>query len=229
MEFWFTDSKGNRHQLPVNPTSIGYGDTSNFEDVVLADGSEKTIISGRNLRTYSISSFFPAMQDTYYTEMKGHPPHNYVKSFKSWMDSREILQFMVTGTNINHQVTLRKFEWEEVGGAVGDVNFSIELKEYRPVTIKKLWSAGSATEENATSLKEAEGSSKKVGTTGERPTATKAQPKTYTVAKGDCLSNIAKKVYNDTGKWKKIYEANKSAIGKDPNKIKPGQKLVIPA
>lgn len=46
----------------------------------------------------------------------------------------------------------------------------------------------------------------------------------YTVKKGDNLSKIAKK-YNTT--WKKIYEKNKSIIGKNPNIIYPGQVLVI--
>ncbi|OKO91418.1 Phage-like element PBSX protein xkdP [Geobacillus proteiniphilus] len=39
---------------------------------------------------------------------------------------------------------------------------------------------------------------------------------------------IAKRIYDDGSKWKKIYEANKKVIGKNPNTIFPGQKLVIP-
>lgn len=51
------------------------------------------------------------------------------------------------------------------------------------------------------------------------------QKKTYTVVKGDNLTKIARK-YGTT--WQKIYEANKSLIGKDPNLIYPGQVLTIP-
>lgn len=47
---------------------------------------------------------------------------------------------------------------------------------------------------------------------------------TYTVVKGDTLSGIARK-YKTT--WQKIYEKNKTIIGKNPNLIKPGQKLKI--
>ena len=44
---------------------------------------------------------------------------------------------------------------------------------------------------------------------------------TYTVAKGDTLSKIAKQ-------WKKIFEANSDSI-KNPDLIHPGQVLKIPA
>jgi nucleoid-associated protein YgaU len=50
----------------------------------------------------------------------------------------------------------------------------------------------------------------------------------WTVKSGDSLSKIAKDVYDDAGKYMKIYEANKATIGANPNLIKPGQKLVLP-
>ena len=49
--------------------------------------------------------------------------------------------------------------------------------------------------------------------------------KTYTVKSGDTLSGIGSK-YGVS--WKKIYEANKSVIGNNPNRIYPGQTLTIP-
>ena len=52
--------------------------------------------------------------------------------------------------------------------------------------------------------------------------------KTYMVVAGDSLSKIAAKMYGNPSQWQKIYEANKSVIGPNPNVIKPGQKLVIP-
>lgn len=50
----------------------------------------------------------------------------------------------------------------------------------------------------------------------------------WTVKSGDSLSKIAKDVYDNAGQYMKIYEANKTTIGGDPNLIKPGQKLVLP-
>jgi nucleoid-associated protein YgaU len=51
---------------------------------------------------------------------------------------------------------------------------------------------------------------------------------TYTVAKGDTLSKIAKQFYGDAKQWKKIFEANSDSI-KNPDLIHPGQVLKIPA
>ena len=53
--------------------------------------------------------------------------------------------------------------------------------------------------------------------------------KTYTVKKGDCLWNIAKKFYGSGAKYTVIYNANKGVIGSNPNLIYPGQVYTIPA
>ncbi len=51
--------------------------------------------------------------------------------------------------------------------------------------------------------------------------------KEYVVKKGDTLWKIAEDTYGDGKKWKNIYRFNKDVIT-DPNKLKPGTKLVIP-
>jgi len=62
-------------------------------------------------------------------------------------------------------------------------------------------------------------------------------PQYYTVqlviSKRDCFWRIAgfPFVYNDPWKWRLLYDANKSLLGKpdDPNLIEPGQRFVIPS
>ncbi|MBI3332716.1 MAG: LysM peptidoglycan-binding domain-containing protein [Candidatus Omnitrophica bacterium] len=49
----------------------------------------------------------------------------------------------------------------------------------------------------------------------------------YTVQRGDTLEKIAAKVYGDSSQWRRIYKANQDKL-KGPNRIYPGQKLVIP-
>jgi nucleoid-associated protein YgaU len=51
--------------------------------------------------------------------------------------------------------------------------------------------------------------------------------RTYTVRSGDSLSKIAKDYYGNAGSYMKIFEANRDKLS-DPNKIQPGQELVIP-
>jgi nucleoid-associated protein YgaU len=51
---------------------------------------------------------------------------------------------------------------------------------------------------------------------------------TYTVQSGDTLSKIAKQHLGDANAYMAIFEANKDQLT-DPDKIKPGQVLKIPA
>ncbi len=59
------------------------------------------------------------------------------------------------------------------------------------------------------------------------PRAVKPGERSYTVRQGDTLSSIAKSMYNNSAKWKDIYEANKKTM-KDPKTLREGQVLVIP-
>jgi tetratricopeptide (TPR) repeat protein len=51
--------------------------------------------------------------------------------------------------------------------------------------------------------------------------------RTYVVQEGDTLASISRKFYKSSGRWKKIRDANKSAID-NPAKLKPGMTLTIP-
>lgn len=70
-------------------------------------------------------------------------------------------------------------------------------------------------------------SAKEEFTVASTPQASTTPQKTYTVKKGDCLWNIAKKEYGAGSDWKKIYDANTGQVV-NPNLIYPGQQLVIP-
>jgi nucleoid-associated protein YgaU len=58
--------------------------------------------------------------------------------------------------------------------------------------------------------------------------APKPKEQAYTVQSGDTLSKISKQFYGDANKYMKIFEANRDQLN-DPDKIKPGQVLKIPA
>lgn len=51
--------------------------------------------------------------------------------------------------------------------------------------------------------------------------------KFHIVLKDQTLSSISYKYYGSAGKWKKILDYNRNII-KDPNKLIPGTKLIIP-
>jgi P-type Cu2+ transporter len=50
----------------------------------------------------------------------------------------------------------------------------------------------------------------------------------YEIQPGDTLATIAQQFYGDPTQWRRIYDANKDAIGADPDKLKVGTKLTIP-
>ena len=52
--------------------------------------------------------------------------------------------------------------------------------------------------------------------------------KTYTVKSGDTLSGIAQSEMGDANRWRELYEANKDAVGDNPDMIHPGLELKIP-
>ena len=54
-----------------------------------------------------------------------------------------------------------------------------------------------------------------------------AESNQHTVVKSDTLYGLARMYYGDQRRWKEIYEANRTTIS-DPNKIRVGQRLVIP-
>jgi nucleoid-associated protein YgaU len=210
VEIWLSNGVHDKVQIPVNPEEIGYEDSRNFEDIVLANGDEKTVIGGRNLRSYSIESFFPKYRQPLVVSVKLLAPMDYVKKIKSWMDNRTVIQLQVTTTIINELVTIRSFTWKEVGGAVGDIEYTLELKEYEPISFSK------------------PGSSSAGGGSSSRPPSSKPKTRTYVVIKNDSLWKISKKFYGTGSKWKTIYDKNKKVIGKSPNFLKPGQRLIIP-
>jgi len=55
----------------------------------------------------------------------------------------------------------------------------------------------------------------------------KVTTREYVIQKGDTLSKIAKDHLGAAHRWKYLYELNKDRI-KDPNKLKPGKKIIIP-
>jgi nucleoid-associated protein YgaU len=60
------------------------------------------------------------------------------------------------------------------------------------------------------------------------PAVQTAGGESYEIQAGDTLATIAQQFYGDPTQWRRIYDANKDAIGDDPDKLKLGTKLSIP-
>lgn len=66
------------------------------------------------------------------------------------------------------------------------------------------------------------------GASNSYATATGGGGRTYVVKKKDTLYSIARSQYGEAGRWKDIYEANRSELGGDPNRLRVGQTLTLP-
>lgn len=105
--------------------------------------------------------------------------------------------------NTKFDVTIEDYEILEDADEYGtDVCIKLTMKQYRTWGSKKL--------QKKTTKKKS--SKKKTAVTKKKVRKSKETAKTYTVKKGDCLQNIAKKQLNNASLWKKIYTLNKSVI-----------------
>lgn len=201
--------------LPVNPPEYSLtGGGTDFNDFSVVKGGAATAIGNDKFTTVTFSSYFPRDYSSLceYTDIP--KPWEAVHMIERWRKTKWPIRLIITGdADINMPVTIRKFDYREIGGQPGDVSFDIQLTEYRFIVIRD--------------VAQGQSSAPKAVASEQRPTMAQS-PKTYVVASGDCLWNIAKRIYGNGADWPKIYNANKSIIGADPNVIKTGQKLVIP-
>lgn len=121
--------------------------------------------------------------------------------------------------NTNLKVTIEDYTIKEDASEGLDVVVSIKLKQFRVYSTKTMKIEIKQDKPVAVETKT------RAISTSPAPTNTN---KTYTVIKGDCLWNIAKKYYGNGRQYPKIFNANKDKI-KNPNLIYPGQVLTIPA
>lgn len=193
---------------------VSYG--SNNSKLRVYGVGEVTIIQDSDAANISFSSFFPKHYFSGCNFRDIPDPKAAVDEILSMMNSKKPVRLTLTGgMGISMYATIDKFETWEAGGDPGTIQYKIKFKEYREVTMRQI----------------------RVNISTRKATVAPAAPRvdntpaaqTYTVVKGDCLWNIAKKFYGSGAKYTVIYNANKSVIGGNPNLIYPGQVLTIPA
>jgi hypothetical protein len=218
IEFWLTLGKY-KLRFPVNPESVSVSSPFGYEDIPVSQLGEITNIGWRGLREITFSSFWPRDYNPAYCNYSNFmKPTDFIRFIEYFRETRVPARFIVTGIpDMNFEVTIRDFQYEvEKFGNPGDVFFTITLKEWRDVNVRTL----DLTKKDKNTNRRSKGEKEK-----ERETN---RTRTYTVKSGDSLWKIAKIVYGNGDKWRQIYNANKRTIGANPNKLKVGQKLVIP-
>lgn len=203
MEFWIkTESEA--IQLPVPPSDFERATGLNNTTTNIVGLGEINVLGKRKLKTIQIKTFWPNQQYDFCDCDVTLKPYEFVEKIEELMESAKTFRLIITDTNINMLCNVENFSYGENDGT-GDVYFTLDLKEYRLITVKETTSNKTST--NNTDLKERD---------------SKATPSTYKVVKGDSLYLISKKVYGTGNRAKELQ--TKNGI-KNPNSLKIGQVL----
>lgn len=213
MEIWL-----NNVSIPVLPSEYKVQSSQNNQSENIVGIGEVLLKGKRNLITVSFSSFFPLRRNSSYCR-KGRilKPLQYVNAIER-MKQLGAVKLVITGSPIRMDCTIESFEWGESDGT-GDIFYTISFKEYRNISASKSAVVQDGLLESAPP---ADGLNKESART-----EPKFSTQEYIVKKGDTLTSIAKRLTGSSN-WKPIYNANRAVIGGNPNRIKVGQKLVIP-
>lgn len=155
-----------------------------------------------------------------YFQTKDHSWEGTFEGENAERDARKIDEMVKSGKsvevsfgNIKIYVFVEVFRWSWVRDKYIDFSISVKRDLSRPKPKSTTDPVKKAVEKVASKSKATS-----------KP-ATKTT--TYVVKQGDTLRGIARKYYNNASKFESIFNDNKKVIGSNPNKIKPGQKLVI--
>lgn len=208
-------------KLPINPESIQPTRSASNSDINIIGLGAATRKGDPGLRSFTISSFFPGYNSYFYTGVLPKTCIEFItKIWETDNTDNTVAKITTTGlpVNLNMYFVIDSFDYEHKAGEEDDIYYDLKIKEYKPYGVKKV------KIENKTSSQ----TTSRTSSTS-KSSSSKTTSNVYVVKKGDCLWNISKAASGNGANWKKLYNLNKKVIGSNPNKIKAGQKLVLPA
>lgn len=218
--------------LPVTPSAITTTINSKNDTIILINEGEVNLLKKAGLTDISFDCMLPNTYYPFAMYYKKYRPAAYFLSVFELLKTRQkpfqfiVLRMMPYGKllyNTNMTVSMEDYEIKESKDDGMDLTVSVKLKQYRPFGTKK-------ANIKKPDEKKKEKEKPKAAPQPSRSTASSPKPtqqaKTYTVKRGDCLWNIAKKFYGNGADYTKIAAANSNI--KNPNLIYPGQVFTIP-
>lgn len=208
-------------QFPVNMfDSLKLKYDTQIETVDILDIGQIDIFkNGENIQEINFNTILPFDYSTpYYKSGKVVEPEIALSELKKWAKEKKILRLMISDMNLNEQVIISKLEHERRAGEERDIYIDITFRTNKELKVKE--------------VKKETQNNNNAGLTNNRPSTNNNSGTTtmYTTTSKDTLWGIAKKFLGNGSRWPEIYNIaeNKKIIGKDPNKIRAGYKLVIP-
>ena len=237
-QMWLNyDNDKSKFRFPVLPEKIKVSVKGKPVSIDLDGVGEVLHKTKRDAITVSFSSFFPAQYGGFcaVSQSEFRDAKSCNEEIMKRMESDQACHFLLvsSGLNLNIYAIITSYVPQEEGGDPGTISYSIELKEFRQVTVRTIKNPNTkATVKKSTTSRKS--------TNSKKVTSSTKKSKKYTVKKGDCLWNIAKKYYGSGSKYKKILNANKSVLDKaakkmgysnckNGNLIFPGTVITIPA
>lgn len=191
--------------MPVTPESFQVSHGIDMETVNIHTLGDVVIAGYPTLQTIKVDLLLPGQDYIFANSSTLQAPYSYyIARFQRYMNDRNRLRFIVSGTTINIPVKLEEIEYGEKDGT-NDVYITLTLHERKDL--------GSAKRSNSANRTRS-ASSPPVKST-----------RSYRIKSGDTLSAICKKYYGSTGYSSALAKYNGI---KNPNLIYAGRTLKLP-
>lgn len=218
----------NKCLLPIAPEKLQVKINNANDTATLINEGEINILKTPELTDVEFECMLPQVKYPFAVYKSGFKGASYfLDYFESLKVDKKPFQFIVSRTMpngkalfaTNMKVSLEDYKITEQAKDGFDLMVKIKLKQYRDYSTKTVNIKIEDSKPKATVQQ----------TRAAETSPSPAASQTYTVVRGDCLWNIAKRFYGNGAKYTVIYNANKAVIGGNPNLIYPGQVLTIPA
>lgn len=217
MDFYLTEKlSGNGIALSMLPEQITHKSSASFGRYSIIGIGPIEVHSGNELQTFAWNGQLPRQNMRGMPFVKGwhwNSPEQIERIVRGWEESGTILNFMVTETNINHDVKIRDFDITMKGANFWE--YSIELAEHKEL---RVYTVQEAAGRRTASRTRAMSNSAYV----------REKQKSYTIRPGDTLWNLARRYLGNGAQYMKIYALNRDVIGPDPSILRSGTVITLP-
>ena len=213
--------------LPIPPSKLELKISNNNKTYNLINYSQINVLKNPGLSSLEFEVVLPntkypfAMYKNNFQNAK-----YYLGVLENLKVNRSAFQFIVVRKfpngkdifNTNIKVAMEEYTITDTTEEGFDTKVKIKLKQYKEYSTKKV----------QVTIKQYRPPAVTRTVTTNNTAVAKPSGQNYTVKRGDCLWNIAKRFYGNGAKYTTIYNANRSKI-RNPNLIYPGQVLWIPS
>jgi nucleoid-associated protein YgaU len=206
--------------LPVLPGAIEIGDGGKGKSYDIMKLGEINVIKDPKLSEYAFSSTFPVLRYPFVVTDRLLGPAEYVEFILKWMKTKRPIRFNFVGDSfeINTPASIEGFQWKEVAGSGGEIEYSLKLKKYVFYSAQRVQVVQTQSVVAGPVL------------TKEAPARPNdRQPaQTYTLAAGDTLWKVAQSQLGDGARWKEIQKLN-NITDAEIKTLQIGKVLKLPA